>query len=457
MADFGDLARTVTAPVLLPHDDGYAAACTGFNTAYVPTPDAVLRPADVDDVVAAVRFAREAGIPIRILATGHGAHARPAGGLLLNLGAFDDVRIDADARTATFGGGVMWGPVIAAAAEHGLAPVTGSSATVGAVGFLLGGGFGPLARTLGAGSDRLVAVRVVTGTGEVVTASADENPDLFWALRGGKGGLGVVVEATVRLVEMPALYGGALFFDVADAPAVLDGWLAWARDADPAITTSFGVVRFPDLELVPPPLRGRHLANLKVGVAADPATGERLTAPLRAFAPVALDGVGPLPPAEIARISNDPTEPGPGWSRGFLLGSAGDGFGPALLGLVGSGTSSPFIAMEIRHFGGAIAEHADSPVGGRDEPFAVMVIGTPDPGLFDEVLPEAYAGLRAALTPWIAPTTTINWLTEPEDPAQFAGAWSPTDLDRLAAVRRAYDPDGVFPYGPAPAEQSSGG
>jgi FAD/FMN-containing dehydrogenase len=450
MVDYAALATTVSAPVLRPDDDGYAAACTGINLAYVPTPDAVLRPASVDDVVAAVRFARDAAIPVRVLATGHGAHAAPAGGLLLNLAGFDALRIDAAARTATFGGGITWAPVIAAAAEHGLAPVTGSSATVGAVGFLLGGGFGPLARTFGAGSDYLLSLRVVTGTGELMTASADENPDLFWALRGGKGGLGVVVEATVRLVELAELTGGALFFDVADAAAVFDGWVAWGATAGPEITTSFNVTRFPDLDMVPPPLRGRHLASLKVGVAADPATAESLVAPLRALAPIVLDGVGVLPPAETARISNDPTDPGPAWSRGFLLRAADADLGRALLDVVGAGTHAPFIAVELRQFGGAIAHDVagGSPVGGRENAYAAMVIGVPDPGLFETVLPGAYAGLREALGPWIAPTTTINWLTETEDPAQFRSAWSPADFARLAEVRRAYDPDGVFPYGP---------
>jgi FAD/FMN-containing dehydrogenase len=450
MADFADLARTVSGPVVLPSDDGYAAACTGFNLAVVPHPDAVLRAADEADVLAAVRFARAAGLPVRVLATGHGAHDAPVGGLLINVGALDAVRVDADARTATFGGGARWAPVIAAAAEHGLAPVTGSSTAVGAVGFLLGGGEGPMSRWLGMGSDRLVSLRVVTGAGELVTASADENPELFWALRGGKGGLGVVVEATVSLVELPALYGGALFFDIAHAEAVLDGWLAWAADADPVVTTSVAILRFPDLEQLPPPLRGRHLVSLRFAATVDGAEGERLAAPLRALAPLHLDDLGVLAAAEVARVSNDPTEPSPGWGRGFMLRAADSAFVRALLGVVGEGTRAPFIGLEIRQFGGAIAHDVPggSALGGRENPFAMTAIGVPDPALFDSVLPTAYAGLREALAPWIAPTTTINWLSEPDDPAQFRSAWSPETFARLAEVRRTFDPDGILPYGP---------
>ncbi|MFW8745183.1 FAD-binding oxidoreductase, partial [Mesorhizobium japonicum] len=208
MVALSDLANAVSGALLLPADDGYVAACTGFNLAVVPRPDAVLRVASAGDVVTAVRFARDHGVPVRVLATGHGAHDAFEGGLLLHLGALDEVRIDPGARTATFGGGTRWAAIVAAAAEHGLAPVTGSSTDVGATGFLLGGGFGPLARAWGAGSDRLVSLRVVTGDGELVTASAREHADLFWALRGGKGGLGVVVEATVGLLPHAEVYGG---------------------------------------------------------------------------------------------------------------------------------------------------------------------------------------------------------------------------------------------------------
>ena len=450
MADFAVLARAVTGPVLLPADDGYAAACTGFNLAAVPRPQAVLLAARADDVLVAVRFARDAGVPVRFLATGHGSHGPLEGGLLVNLAALDDVRVDAAARTATFGGGVRWSAVIAAAAPHGLAPVTGSSTNVGAVGFLLGGGLGPLSRSLGVGSDRLVSLRVVTGEGELVTASADESPELFWALRGGKGGLGAVVEATVELVALPALYAGSVFFDVADAPAVLDGWLAWAADADPEITTSAAVIRFPDLDLVPEVVRGRHLVSVRFAAAVDPETGERLAGPVRALADVQLDALGPLALADVARITNDPDQPSPAWSRGLMLSSADPELVRALLGVVAGPTPVPFIGVEIRPLGGAIARDVPggSPVGGRENPYAFNAIGVPVPSLFATVLPAAFAGLRAAIDPWVASTTTINWLSEPEDPEQFRSAWSPEDLARLAEVRRRYDPAGILPYGP---------
>jgi FAD/FMN-containing dehydrogenase len=452
MPDISALSPAVSGSVLTPSDDGYAAACTGFNLAVVPRPDAVLVARDEADVVAGVRFARDAGLAIRVIATGHGAAPVPDGGLLINVSGLDSVSVDPSARTATAGGGAPWREVVAQAAPHGLAPITGSSAGVGVVGFLLGGGLGPLSRQFGVGSDQLLSMRVVTGTGEVVTASADENPDLFWALRGGKGGLGVVTSATVRLVEVAELYGGALLFDATDARAVLSGWLAWGADADPRITTSVAVLRFPDFDEVPPPLRGRHLVSLRFAAPVDAASGERLAAPLRDLAPVYLDALGPLPLAEIGKVHSDPDGPLPGWARGLMLGEVDGRFVDALLGLIGAGTEAPFLGVELRQLGGAIADPSgDSAMGGRDNPYALSVIGAPNPALFATVLPGAFAGLRATLGEWIAPTTTINWLGESEDPAEFRSAWSPAAFERLAEVRRRYDPSGVFAFGPTAA------
>src|SRR6187402_3502172 len=206
MTDFSALARRTAGPVLIPGDEGFEAAVSAFNTVVHNRPDAVIIVASADDAVEAVRFARSAQVPVRVLSTGHGAEDPVTDGLLISVRELDRVEIDAEERAATVGGGVRWSAVVDAAAGYGLAPVSGSSTGVGVVGFLLGGGLGPFARAFGFGSDRLISLQVVTGGGELVTASADENPDLFWALRGGKGGLGVVTEATIGLVEMPVFY-----------------------------------------------------------------------------------------------------------------------------------------------------------------------------------------------------------------------------------------------------------
>jgi hypothetical protein len=263
--------------------------------------------------------------------------------------------------------------------------------------------------------------------------------------------LGVVVEATVALVELSTIYGGTLFYDIADAEAVLGGWIDWGRDADPRVTTSLAVMKLPDIEQVPPPMRGRHLVAIRFAFPGATAEGETLAAPLRALAPVYLDGVAELPAGEIARIHNDPTDPGPGWGYGAGLTELGDGFVPAFLGQVGAGTDAPFIVTDIRLLGGAVTRDVagGSAIGGRDVPYLLHLVGAPVPALFDAVLPAAAARLAAAIAPWVSPATTINWVSTPSDPVAFASAWSPESLARLATVRDRYDPDHVFPYGPA--------
>ncbi len=450
MTDFSPLAGRTAGRLLLPGDDGFEAAVSGFNTVVHNRPEAVLVAASADDVVEAVRFARAGHLPVHVLSTGHGAEEPVTDGLLVSVRELDGVEIDPGERTATFGGGVIWAEVVTAAAEYGLAPVTGSSTGVGAVGFMLGGGLSPFARAFGFASDRLVTMQVVTGEGELVTVSAEENADLFWALRGGKGGLGVVTEATVELVEMPVFYGGALFFDIEHVGAVLDGWLGWTATAEGRTTTSLSVLRFPGADDVPPPFRGRHLVSLRFARPGSAAEGEPLAAPLRTLAPVYLDDVAERPATEVARIHNDPDGPLPAWTRGAMLTHPDAAFAAALVPVLTS--DAPFLGIELRHIGGAteIDVPETSAVGGRENDWAFTAIGLPEPSLFAEVLPAAYAALHGTIAPWVAPSTTINWLVQANDPAQFATAWPRHILARLSEVRAEYDPDGILPYAPVP-------
>jgi FAD/FMN-containing dehydrogenase len=450
MSDLSELSSRITASVLTPGDEGFVEEVTGFNLAMVHRPDVVVAAEQAGDVVEAVRYAREQGMPVHVQATGHGSLAPIEGGLLISLRRMSGVTIDPTARTATFLGGTRWSTIVAAAAAFGLAPITGSAASVGAVGFLLGGGLGPLNRSHGFGSDYLRSASVVTGTGELVTASADEHADLFWALRGGKAGLGVVVEATVGLVELSTLYAGSLFFDIEHGAAVLGGWLDWTRTAPADVSTSLAIIRMPDLDVVPPPLRGRHLLSLRFAYPGATADGATLAAPLRALAPVHLDALGELPASQMALIHSDPTDPAHSWVRGFGVTEPDRGFAAAFLGTFGAGTSAPFVAAELRHLDSATRTDVPegSAVGARRTEYVATLVGIPDPALRDAVLPAAFAGARGMLAPWLAETTPINWIEEPWLPEQFASAWDTGIRVRLAQVRAAYDPDGLFPYGP---------
>lgn len=430
-------------------DAGYDAELAGFNTAFPQQPDFVVGAENEADVVDAVNFAREQGLKVFVLATGHGTHGSLTAGLVINTSRLADVTIDPTARTATIGGGTRWAAVVAAAARHGLAPITGSSSNVGVVGYLLGGGVGPLARSHGFSSDRVRGFRLVTAAGEVLTVNADENPDLFWALRGGKGGFGVVTEVTIDLVALETLYAGAVIFDEPHIEQALRAWVDYTATAPADVTTSAMVIAFPPFEFIPEPFRGRRLVMVRFAYAGDSTTGAELAAPIRAFAPVYIDGVHEMPAADVALIHNDPTDPGPGWGLGGLLNDLNQDFVTALLGFVGSGSQVPFMAVELRQLGGAtlVDVPGGSAVGGRASGYTFHIIGAPDPSLFETVLPGVAEGFVAAIDRWRSPEGTINF-TDSSDPVAFRAAWPAATFDRLASIRAAVDPSELFPFGP---------
>lgn len=445
-----ELASRLSGVVLEPADPGFADEVSGFNAAAVHTPALVVGAASESDVVEAVRFAAAHDLPVRVQATGHGAHVPVTDGLLITTRRMDVVSVDPAARVATVQAGARWAAVIAAAAPHGLAPITGSAASVGVVGYLLGGGLGPLARSHGFSSDRLLGATVVTAWGDVVDASPTGDADLFWALRGGKGGLGVVTEVRVGLVELPELYAGSLTFDGAHAATVLRGWIDWTATAPDDVTTSLALMRFPDAEFLPPPIRGRFLASLRVAYPGPAAEGERGSAPLRALAPVEIDALGPLPLSDVARIHDDPEGPLPAWGWGALLGPLDEEFAATLSSLFHATAPLPFLGVELRQLGGAASVEVPggSAVGGRTAAYAIHVLGVPDASLFAEVLPRAAAGFADAIRAWIAPETNIHWISHVPEATEFATAWPAATSARLTEVRRRVDPDGLFAFGP---------
>lgn len=445
-----ELASLLAGPVLEAGDPGYAAEVTAFNAAVAHAPAVVVGATSTADVAEAVRFAARHGLPVHVEATGHGAHAPATGGMLITTRRMDAVSIDPGARIATIAGGTRWSAVVAAAAPHGLAPITGSAASVGATGYLLGGGLGPLARSHGFSSDYLLGATVVTADGSLVEASADGDAELYWALRGGKGGFGVVTEARVRLVDLPQLYAGSLVVDGGHAEAVLRGWVDWTATAPDDVTTSVAVMRYPDADFLPPMLRGRFLVHLRVAYPGSAEEGERLAAPLRALAPVDADLLGDLPIGEVATIHSDPEGPLPSWGWGTFLRPIDQDFVTEFTRQFHPASPLPFLGVELRHLGGATHRDVDggSAVGGRDGAFALHALGAPDPSLFAEVLPRATEGFAAALAPWIAERTNIHWMPHVPDAAAFARAWPEDTRARLDVVRRRVDPHGVFPFGP---------
>ena len=315
-------------------------------------------------------------------------------------------------------------------------------------GYLLGGGLGPLARSHGFSSDYLESLTVVTGTGEVVEANASRHPDLFWALRGGKGGLGVVTGMQLRLVPLPNLYAGSLFFTEEHIEAALRAWVDWTAGADPQVTTSAAIIQFPPFDMVPEIFRGRRLLSLRFAYPGATADGVRLAAPLRAAAPVHLDALSELAATDVGRIHNDPSEPAPSWVSGMLLTRVDQELATLLLRRFGPGTSNPFVLVEVRHIGEATSREVSggSAVGGRSAAFAVAFVAV-DPSLFPTEVPALVDRSTAELEPWLSTETNINFAGRLRSAEHFASAWPAATFARLAEVRRRYDPDGLFAFG----------
>jgi FAD/FMN-containing dehydrogenase len=441
MTDLSALVGTV----LQPGQPAYDREVAGFNTAVVHHPEVVVAASSAAEVAEAVRFARTKRWRVNVHSTGHGLRRPIDKGLLVTTRRIDRVEVDGAARAATAGAGARWGAVVASAAPHGLAPITGSSPGVGVVGLLLGGGIGPLARSHGFASDYLAGATLVAGTGDVLITSADENPDILWALRGGKPQFGIVTEVRLRLAEVPALYAGSLFFEEAQIETALRAWIAWTAQADPHVTTSVAIARFPALDAVPAPLRGRRLLTLRFAYPGTAPEGAQLAAPLRASAPVYLDLLDALPLADVARIFNDPAGPLAAWTSAGLLATVDQDFATTLLRHVGAGTDSPFLAVEVRQLGGAITQDVagGSAVGGRNAGFTFGVVAT-NPATFADVMPEAEARLVGDLARWLSPEANGNFGPNPNVRRPVTASVPAAVRSKLTELGRRYDPDGVF-------------
>ncbi|HEY2222009.1 FAD-binding protein [Actinomycetospora sp.] len=439
--DLRRLADHVRGPVWLPGDPGFDEEIASSYSSVAHRPLVLVGVRDPSDVAAAVSFAVERGLPVAVQATGHGAVRPVDDGVMLSTRRMRTLRVDPDARTATVGAGVVWSEVIAAAGRHGLAPLCGSAPAVGVVGYTLGGGISPLARTFGFTADHVAAAEVVTADGRIRLADDAHEPELFWGLRGGKGNLGVVTALVVELFPITSLVGGGLFFDGDAADAVLRAYPRWTAGLTEATTTSVSLSHLGHRSRAGSPLPTVHLRFAHVGA---PDTAADVLAPMRALAPT-LDTVGELPYEAIGTIHDDPTEPADVWKRGLLLGDLPPGVVETVLRSCGPDVADPVASIEIRHLGGAMARRPrpDNAVGGRDARYGVFVVDVHGP---DGDAPERGRRLVEALEPH-STGAAVNFLGTVTDSDVVATAWSREDYTRLAALKAQVDPDEVFRFG----------
>jgi FAD/FMN-containing dehydrogenase len=446
-----ELRSRVHGPVYAAGDDGLAAEVATWNVAITHTPAVAVGATCAADVAAAVSWAVAHGLPVAVQATGHGPVRNADGALMITTRRMQGLSIDPERRLARVEAGVKWKRVMEAAAEFGLAGLCGSSSDVGVVGYTVGGGVGSFGRRFGFAADQVTAVEIVTADGALRRICADTEPELFWAVRGGKGNFGVVTALEFELVPVPALYAGGYFFAGDDAPALLHTFRQWAPMLPEEATASIAIMRIPDLEFAPPPLRGQTVVHLRFAYSGeDFAAAERLLEPMKAAGQILVGFVGPMRTDETDAIHMDPVDPVPAWEKGMLLAELTGETVDALLDAAGPQRDIPLMMVELRLLGGAFARQPKVPnaVAGRDAAFSILTLGPGVPELA-EVVPAVGRGVLGALMPWAAQGVLTNFLGDVSGPTEVLNGFPPAAQQRLVAVKRAVDPRGVFRFGHA--------
>jgi FAD/FMN-containing dehydrogenase len=428
-----------------PGDAGYDDARAGWNGAIDRHPAGIAYATDADDVGAAIRAARAAGVAFTVRGGGHSVSGRSVrdGALCIDLRGLNGVEVDPRTAIVRVGGGALLGEVDAATQEHGLAVPAGQISHTGVGGLTLGGGIGWLMRHHGLTIDSLIAAEVVLADGEIVRASTDEHADLFWALRGGGGEFGVVTRFEFRAHRVgPTVLGGMLVYPWEQARAVFQATRALMAGAPDALTAFAVLLTAPPQAPFPAEHQGQPVAVVAVAWSGDVGEGERVLAPLRAGCPPLVDLVAPMPYVALQSML-DETAPH-GWSfydKLHYLPEVGDDFIDALLaGFADDPT--PHSHVMTAWMGGAIDRVApgDSAFGHRDARAFTWIIGCSGE---DPVEPAAAWVRRvfAATAPFASPGVYVNALDEgrPVDEA-----YTEEVLRRLITVKRRYDPDGVF-------------
>lgn len=433
-----------TATTLSRMHPDYANALTGFQLGVRREPDAVVVARTPDDVRDAVALAAHHDLPVAVEATGHGRAVHVDGGLLVNTRGLDGVRVDAERRTAWVEAGARWRSVIDAAARYGLAPLSGSSPDVGAVGYTLGGGLPLLSRRYGYAADHVLDLDVVTADGRRRRVSADAEPDLFRAMRGGRGNFGIAVGMRIALFPLDRLYGGGLYFTGELVPAALHTWLDWTARVPDEMSSALALVPIPDVPGVPDPLRGRYVAHVRVAYTGDAAAGERLVAPLREVGPCAIDTLGELSYRDSGSIYNDPPRPHAYCGTGLALDRLDATAADAVLRLAGPDAPVPCV-VQVRHLGGALRDRPAVPncVGHRDAAYLLSVL-SPLSGVDADTARDRHEALAAALSGCVR-GRFLNYLYgTTATPEQIRAAYESDDYRLLTQLKFRYDPRDMF-------------
>ena len=435
------LSDRIAGDVVVASDDGYDEARQSWNLAVDQRPLAVVYPESADDVVVTVTFAVEHGLRIAFNAGGHNAGPIDwsQDALLLKTERLRAIEIDAVARRARVGAGVLAKPLAEAAGEHGLAYLAGTSPDVGVAGYMLGGGFSWMIRKYGLAANSILAVDVATADGRHVRADADNEPDLFWAVRGGSGNFGAVTAIELALYPVAEIYAGCLLWPIERATEILTAWREWIETVPDECHSIGRMLQLPDAPFLPPHLNNRSFVLVEPAFIGSETDGAALVQPLRDLGPE-FDTVAMIPTSTLSVVNMDPDFPLPYSGDGRLL---TDFTAESIHALVEGFVGSPLLHAEVRHLGGAAAVGSSDHgvLDTIDQPFIFFTFGLAlDPEMAAAV--EHHVELLfGKMAPWNSGRGYLNFVESRVDPRSI---FPEATYDRLLEVKAQYDPSGVF-------------
>lgn len=441
MTDFTGLA--IAGRIATPDDSDWDQARAAWNLVADQRPVAVVFAENADDVAATVRFAVESDLKVAAQGTGHGAAplAPLDGTILLKTERMRGVAVDPGARRARVEAGVLSLELAEAAGEHGLCFLPGSSPDVGVTGYTLGGGLSWLGRRHGFACNNVAAIELVDAEGEARTVDAENEPDLFSALRGGGGGYAVVTALQVELLPIAEVYAGALAFPAEVGAAAVRTYRDWVAGVAEEVTSIVRFVTPPPIPDVPEPIRGVPLLTIGAACIGSQAEGEATIAPLREIGETIMDTFAWMPTAGLSRIHMDPESPVPGIGDGGTIRELPDEAIDAFVSVAGPGSGSPLLLSELRHLGGALGRPAEDrgALSHLDAGFAMYSVGMPMTPELGAAIPGHLEKIERTMSPWAANGGYYNFT---EGPCDVDAILPPDACERLGEAKRKWDPSG---------------
>jgi FAD/FMN-containing dehydrogenase len=442
-----ELRGRLSGRVFLPSDAGYDDAREIFNVMHDKRPAVVARCSSTDDVVACVHAARRNGVVVAVRCGGHSGAGNSTceGGMVIDLGGLGRVEVDPKARTAHAGGGLLWREFDAATQAHGLHTPGGRISTTGIGGFTVGGGYGWTSSKYGLTCDNLISAEVVLADGSVVRASADENAELFWGLRGGGGNFGIVTEFEFRLHPLgPIVLAGLAPWPIDRASEVMSAWRDIVDEAPDELSTSTVILTAPPEEFVPDHLKGQVALGMGVMYVGDPEAGVEVVQPLKDLGP-AVDLIGSMPYTAFQAIA-DPSMPHGmrSYWRGEYLNSLTDEairtFTAHAPGLQAAGV--PFSQIGFFRLGQAIQAVPDDATAfsHRDANYILHPVSMWADPADDEHVISANRAFCETMRPFTTGAPYLNWTGED----RVREAFGDEKYARLVELKDRYDPDNLF-------------